>query len=177
MQKAKFITLPEEVCGNNKFLLENCAEEMNNVRITTSCSSFKAVRRSVGLNITSTQIWTFKGVSITRFNNTPEAKVQYLKWRQFQSLNHIKGSKKKKGTVEFQAAFWTSSSQMYLNYAEWPIQPVQLISSFCRMNLQVRVFQSTPFSVQDASLLHVELPHSMKFTGTYSMPSIYTPGC
>ena len=47
--------------GNNKFLLENCAEEMNNVRITTSCSSFKAVRRSVGLNITSTQIWTFKG--------------------------------------------------------------------------------------------------------------------
>ena len=66
MQKAKFITLLDEVCGNNKFLLENCAEEMNNVRITTSCSSFKAVRRSVGLNITSTQIWTFKGVSITR---------------------------------------------------------------------------------------------------------------
>ena len=42
----------EEVRKNNKvtyftlkFLLENCAEEMNYVRITTSCSSLELVRR------------------------------------------------------------------------------------------------------------------------------------
>lgn len=37
-------------------LLEKCAEEMNNERITISCSSLEAARRSEELNITSTQI-------------------------------------------------------------------------------------------------------------------------
>ena len=47
-----------------KFLHENCAEEMNNLRVTTSYSSLEAMRRSEGLNITPTQL--SKVVSITR---------------------------------------------------------------------------------------------------------------
>ena len=56
----------------NKFLLENCAEEMSNVRITTSWSSLEAMRRSEGLpgikHHAYTNLGPSKVVSITRLD-------------------------------------------------------------------------------------------------------------